>query len=173
MGMTWIFLALRLVSKHNCYYSKNRINPDLGLPGDQLEPIIRTPLINSNFELEEGDIEMEQLKDLEAEAGALRQDESGPKEALAGTWLGFTREAIGRDTGIEDKEIKRLLATNKSLHGIPAAKRGDTYRYLVRKLDSKMKRDLKALLAQYRRDVDNLRIAKVSSDLADGWAVEC
>jgi hypothetical protein len=145
----------------------------LGLPGDQLEPIIRTPLINSNFELEEGDIEMEQLRDLEAEAGALRQDESGPKEALTGTWLGFTREASGRDTGVEDKEIKKLLQHNKSLHGIPAAKRGDTYRYLVRKLDSKMKRDLKTLLAQYRRDVDNLRIAKVTSGFANDSMTEC
>jgi hypothetical protein len=103
------------------------------------------------------------LKDLEAEAGALRQEE-GFKEGLSSTWLGFARSVNGRDTGVEDKEIKKLLASNKTLHGIPASKRGDTYRYLVRKLDSKMKRDLKYLLMKYRKDVDNLRIAKVGQE---------
>jgi hypothetical protein len=130
-------------------------------------------LINSSFELEEGDIEQEQLKDMEAEAGALRQDENDIKEALSGTWLPFSREVNGRDTGMEDKEIKKLLFVNKSLHGILAAKRGDIYRYLIRKLDSKMKRDLKGLLAKYRRDVDNLRIAKVSDETSNCQTIEC
>ena len=131
-----------------------------------MEPIPRTPPINSSFELEEGDIEQEQLKDLEAEAGALRDDEKSDREALRGPRLVFLRESNGRDSGLEDKEVKRLLSANKSLHSIPAAKRGATYRYLVKKLDNKIKRDLKDLLSKYRKDVDRLTIAKVSDKTA-------
>ncbi|KAG9231336.1 P-loop containing nucleoside triphosphate hydrolase protein [Amylocarpus encephaloides] len=134
------------------------------LPPDQLEYIPRTPLMNSNLELEEGDIETEQLKELEDEVGAQAREEAD-RECLSGQWVQFMRTKNGRDTGIPDKNIKALLHKNGYLHGIPAARRGDVYRYWVRKLDAMVRRELRILLDKYARDVNDLRLAKWSANI--------
>lgn len=127
---------------------------------DQLEPIPRTPPINPNLEMEEGDIEHEKLQELEDEARGDSQEDR-EREALTGVWLGFTRTVTGRDTGIDSKDIKKLLAAKKSLHSIPAAKRGDVYRYFIDKLNRIMRKLLKEQLAKYEEAVIGLRFAKV------------
>ncbi|KAF4633146.1 hypothetical protein G7Y89_g4966 [Cudoniella acicularis] len=145
--------------------------PGLGLagwlPADQLSLLPRTPPVNTDLEMEEGDIEQEQLQELEAEAGALTQEaRDSDREALKGTWLGFSRTVTGRDTGIEDREVKKLLTSHSSLHNIPLAKRGNVYRYFVHKLNSKMRRELKTNFAEYKTAVENARLARWSANVS-------
>ncbi|KAH6674807.1 P-loop containing nucleoside triphosphate hydrolase protein [Halenospora varia] len=136
------------------------------LPGDSLEHLPRTPPIDLELEMEEGDLEQEQLQELENEAATdTRDDRDSDREALKGTWLGFSRTVTGRDTGVEDKEIKKILATHKDLHNIPVAKRGDIYRYWVEKLNRKMKKELKLLMAEYRKAIDNLKLTKWNANV--------
>ncbi|KAH8660848.1 P-loop containing nucleoside triphosphate hydrolase protein, partial [Tricladium varicosporioides] len=136
------------------------------LPGDSLEYFPRTPPIDLDLELEEGDLEQEQLQELANEVAAdTRDDRDFDREALKGKWLGFSRTMTGRDTGVEKKEIKKLLAIYKDLHMIPVAKRGDIYRYWVEKLNRKLKKELKLLITDYKKAVDNLKLTKWNANI--------
>lgn len=112
--------------------------------------------------MEEGDIEQEQLRDLEVEAQTnFHEEKDTSREALAGKWLGFIRTVNGKNTGADDRDIKRLLSVSKSLHGIPTSKRGDVYRYFLKKLDSKLRKELRVRLVKYREAVEAYHFAKV------------
>lgn len=65
----------------------------------------------------------------------------------------------------DSRDAKKLLAKHKSLHTIQAARRGDVYKYWLKKLDIKIKTDLRALLIRYRTAVDDLRLAKVGQSI--------
>ncbi|RDL41661.1 p-loop containing nucleoside triphosphate hydrolase [Venustampulla echinocandica] len=128
---------------------------------DQFDAIPRTPPVNTDLPMEEGDIEKEQLRELEMEAQTnIHEEKESNREALTGKWLGFIRTVNGRGSGIDDRDIKKLLSASNSLHSIPAPKRGDVYRYLVKKLDNKMRRELRARLVKYREAVDSYHFAK-------------
>jgi hypothetical protein len=109
--------------------------------------------------MEEGDIEREQLQELEEEVAADTKDRE--LEALTGIWVPFNRTVTGRDTGMDDREIKKLLASKKSLHKIPTAKRGDVYRYFIKKLNREMKRSLRVLFEDYQKATKDLQFARV------------
>jgi helicase required for RNAi-mediated heterochromatin assembly 1 len=132
-----------------------------GLPRDQLEPIVRTPQNDTTLPLEEGEIEQEVVSALDEEVRGEKFDRDG----LSGTYIPFTRTHTGRNTGIPDEEIRKLLRKgngNRDLHAVPIGKRGDTYRYLLRQLDKKMRKRLRSRLSQYNDAVDKLRLTKWS-----------
>jgi len=132
----------------------------VGLPRNQLDPIIRTPQNDISLPLEEGEIEQEVVSALDQEVRGEQFDRDG----LTGTYIPFTRTHTGRNTGIPDEEIRKLLRREiyRDLHGIPLGKRGDIYRYLLKQLDRKMRKKMRSRLSQYNEAVDKLRLIKWS-----------
>jgi len=131
-----------------------------GLPSDLVVPIPRTPQKDSTLPMEEGEIEQEIVSALDEEARERERDEE--KDRLSGTYVPFQRAWTGRNTGISDEDIKKLLKRHKlDLHGVPLVKRGDTYRYLLKGLGEKMRKKLKSKLAEYNEAVNWQRLIKV------------
>jgi hypothetical protein len=111
--------------------------------------------------MEEGEIEQEVVSALDQEARPADQEDD--KDALSGEYLQFGRMWTGRNTGIPDDEIYKLLKRHKhDLHGVPLVKRGDTYRYMLKRLGEKMRRKMKSKLQQYIEATNRLRLMKVT-----------
>ena len=134
-----------------------------GLPDDQVDPIIRTPQNDTTLPLEEGEVEQEVVSALDQEVRGEQFDREADKDGLTGTYMPFARTHTGRNTGVPDEEIRQLLRKGgRDLHAVPYGKRGDTYRYLLRQLDKKMRKKMKLQLSQYNDAVDKLRLTKWS-----------
>ena len=132
----------------------------IGLGPDNLIQNPRAPMINLGFPVEESDLEYEQLQQVELE----NEDLSDEKETdgLRGKWIAFCRGWTGRcPAGVEDRKVKKLLSSTKSLYDIPIGMRGPIYRYWEKKLNKIMLEKLKSNLKEYKFAVDNIRIAKV------------
>lgn len=140
--------------------SRVLIHSSTGLPADQVVPIAMTPQNDSTLPMEEGEIEQEVISALDQEARPA--DNEDDKDALTGEYAQFGRRWTGRNTGIPDEEILRLLKRHKhDLHGVPVVKRGDTYRYLLKRLGDKMRKKMKSRQAEYIKVTNRLRLMKV------------
>ena len=133
-----------------------------GLPRDQLDFIIRTPQNDTTLPLEEGEIEQVVVSALDQEA----RGDQFERDGLTGTYIHFSRTHTGRNTGVPDEEIRKLLRKghqgSRDLHAVPIGKRGDTYRYLLKQLDKKMRKNMKLRLSEYNDAVNKFRLTKWS-----------
>ncbi|KAK8155724.1 P-loop containing nucleoside triphosphate hydrolase protein [Phyllosticta citrichinensis] len=85
------------------------------------------------FEYEEVDLELEQLKEIEAETG--NQDEDFEK--MPGNTVNLADRKKGKETGfMEDAEIQAMLDRETNLYKIKSRLRGLVYNYLKRKAKS-------------------------------------
>jgi helicase required for RNAi-mediated heterochromatin assembly 1 len=117
-------------------------------------------MINLGLPVEESDLEFEQLQQVELE------DEESPvdkeTDALKGEWISFRRQWTGRcPSGVEQRKVKKLLASNKNLYDIPMGMRGPVYRFWEKKLNKIMLEKLHDHLKQYKSTVDSIRVVKV------------
>jgi helicase required for RNAi-mediated heterochromatin assembly 1 len=119
------------------------------------------PTMNMGFEEEEQDPEFEALEETEAEKGTKEDDDI---DSLHGSWYPFKEKMIGRSTpGCPEKKVKVLLANSPDLHKIPTPIRGEVYRYMRRQLKIKMLAAFRAHLLNYKRDAQNLKVARWES----------
>jgi helicase required for RNAi-mediated heterochromatin assembly 1 len=138
----------------------------LGLGEGGLVPIPRTPKINLGLPLEEADLEFEQLQELEQELEGAQIQEDKNRETLFGESLPFLRDFTGRaSTVIDDRKIRKLLASNDNLYDIPETWRGSIYRYWEKQINKDCLAGLKPLLAEYKRIIDNAKVMKVGRNL--------
>lgn len=137
-----------------------------GLGRDGLVPIPRTPQINLGLPLEEADLEFEQLQELEQELDGVEFQEEKEKETLFGRWLPFLRDFTGKaSAAINDRRVKKALASNDNLYDIPESWRGSIYRYWEKQINEDCLAKLRPLLADYKRIVEMAKITKVSRNV--------
>jgi hypothetical protein len=114
--------------------------------------------------MEESDLEYEQLQEVEQESKEFLEDNGA--ESLRGVTVAFGRTLTGRcPPGVDDRKVRKLLSSNKSLYDIPVGMRGPVYRYFEKQLNKKMLAKLKDQLREYKSAVDGLRIVKVISNI--------
>ncbi len=117
--------------------------------------------------MEEGDIEFEQLQELEQQM--VEADGSNDKDkdfGLNGEWVPFRRKHTGRHQGsVDESSVKKLLGSLKSdnLYHIPVARRGEVYRYFEKQLDEIMMLQLQQSLQKYKQYVEGYSITKVNT----------
>lgn len=134
----------------------------LGVGDGALAPIPRTPQINLGLPLEEADLEFEQLQELEQELEGAEVKEDKERETLWGTRLPFLREFTGKaSAAIDDRRVKKTLASNDNLYDIPEAWRGSIYRYWEKQVNKSILEKLKPLLEEYKRITDQGKITTV------------
>ncbi|TVY89198.1 Helicase required for RNAi-mediated heterochromatin assembly [Lachnellula willkommii] len=129
---------------------------------DQIYPILRTPQNDTTLPLEEGEVEQEVVLALDQEVRGEHFDREADKDGLTGTYVRFNRMYTGRNTGVLDDDIKKLLRKHRDLQAVPHSKRGDMYRYLLKQLDRNMRKKMKLQLSQYNDAIDKLRLTKWS-----------
>lgn len=138
------------------------------LTNNQLMPIAGAPVVNLGLPLEESDIEFEQLLELEmmTEAGGLNEHEEEEATGLGGLWVPFKRTFTGRhDSVISERKIKKLLLTCKDLYKIPAATRGEVYRYFEQHTDASMLRVLHQKLRKYDAFVADYSVTRSRNNI--------
>ncbi|OWP00699.1 hypothetical protein B2J93_1084 [Marssonina coronariae] len=129
------------------------------LSADQLMLIPRAPLVNLGLPLEDADIELEQLRDLEASGEAHEEKESD--FGLNGIWVGFQRRFTGRHSApVHGGDVKKLLKKCENMYEIPQARRGEVYRYFEKEIDAVIATSLRQLLQKYKRCVDDYSVTK-------------
>jgi helicase required for RNAi-mediated heterochromatin assembly 1 len=107
------------------------------------------------MEFEEEDFEIEQLKELEAEAVA-RDDEDfetlrGPITLLSDNWRGKTASLHLRT----DDEIRELLKRTKDLTTVPVSDRGVIYNYFQRQAKFLIRSTFRKLSQKFARACQN------------------
>ncbi|TVY75609.1 Helicase required for RNAi-mediated heterochromatin assembly [Lachnellula suecica] len=140
--------------------TKDLVGLEGWLPPDQLVPIVRTPPNDTTLEMEEGEIEQEIISALDQETRG--QESEVDKDGLTGIYVPFGRTHTGRYSGIPDDDMNKLLRKHKDLHGVPVGKRGDLYRWLLKRLGEKMRRKMKNKLGAYNHACDKVRLTKWS-----------
>ncbi|CAL3971107.1 unnamed protein product [Diplocarpon coronariae] len=121
--------------------------------------IPRAPLVNLGLPLEDADIELEQLRDLEASGEAHEEKESD--FGLNGIWVGFQRRFTGRHSApVHGGDVKKLLKKCENMYEIPQARRGEVYRYFEKEIDAVIATSLRQLLQKYKRCVDDYSVTK-------------
>lgn len=134
----------------------------LGLGKDGLISIPRTPQINLGLPLEEADLEFEQLQELEHELEGAEYQEDKEREGLFGKFFPFVRDLTGKaSAAIDDRKVRKILASHDNLYDIPETWRGSIYRYWEKQLSKDCLAKLKPLLADYQRIVEKTKITKV------------
>ncbi|KAL2062469.1 hypothetical protein VTL71DRAFT_6735 [Oculimacula yallundae] len=132
------------------------------LTESQLMKIPGAPPVNLGFPLEEGDIEAEQLRQLEQEAADASSPEDKEVEfGLGGPWVPFGRKVTGRHTAaVVDSAARRKLSRCKDLFEIPLSDRGQMYRYFEKQMNKIVMQKLQEYLVKYKRYVEDNYITK-------------
>lgn len=134
----------------------------VGVGDGALAPVPRTPQINLGLPLEEADLEFEQLQELEHELEGAEVKEDKERETLWGTRLPFLGQLTGKAAAaIDDRRIKKILASKDNLYDIPEAWRGSIYRFWEKQINKNILEKLKPLLEEYKRITDQGKITKV------------
>ncbi|PBP15776.1 hypothetical protein BUE80_DR013525 [Diplocarpon rosae] len=129
------------------------------LAEDQLMSIPRAPLVNFGLPLEDADIELEQLRDLEASGEAHEEKESD--FGLNGIWVGFERRFTGRHSPpVNSEDVKQQLKKCENMYEIPQARRGEVYRYFEKEMYAIITTSLRQLFQKYKRCVDDYTVTK-------------
>lgn len=151
----------QLVSNSGPLY-ENSVLILVGVGDGALAPVPRTPQINSGLPLEEADLEFEQLQELEHELEGAEIKEDKERETLWGTRLPFLGQLTGKAAAtIDDRRIKKILASKDNLYDIPEACRGSIYRFWEKQINKNILEKLKPLLEEYKRITDQGKITKV------------
>ncbi|MCJ1290377.1 hypothetical protein MMC34_001913 [Xylographa carneopallida] len=118
---------------------------------------------NNNMEAEEVDLEFEQLKEAEAEAGSIDDDSF---ELLRGEWVALVEPYTGRSSPKHtDVKIEQLLKEHHDLYRIHPMYRGSIYSYFQRKVKKEILKVFRMGAKEYDRVAENLQIAKWEGDL--------
>ncbi|MCJ1383921.1 hypothetical protein MMC17_007035 [Xylographa soralifera] len=118
---------------------------------------------NNNMEAEEVDLEFEQLKETEAEAGSIDDDSF---ELLRGEWVALAEPFTGRGSSSHtDVKIEQLLKEQQDLYRIHPMYRGSVYSYLQRKVKEEILKVFRMGANEYDRVAKNLQIAKWEVDI--------
>ncbi|MCJ1404379.1 hypothetical protein MMC11_007604 [Xylographa trunciseda] len=118
---------------------------------------------NNDMEAEEVDLEFEQLKEIEAEAGTMDDDSF---ELLRGEWVALVEPFTGRGSSSHnDVKIEQLLKERHDLYRINPMYRGSVYCYLQRKAKEEILKLFRIGAKEYDRVAKNLQIAKWEVDL--------
>ncbi|KAK2624874.1 hypothetical protein QTJ16_006067 [Diplocarpon rosae] len=119
----------------------------------------RAPLVNLGLPLEDADIELEQLRDLEASGEAHEEKESD--FGLNGMWVGFERRFTGRHSPLVHGEyVKQQLKKCENMYEIPQARRGEVYRYFEKEMYATITTSLRQIFQKYKRCVDDYSVTK-------------
>ena len=118
---------------------------------------------DNNMEAEEVDLEFEQPKETEAEAGSIDDDSF---ELLRGEWVDLPEPYTGRGSSSHtDVKIEQLLKEHQDLYRIHPMYRGSVYSYLQRKVKEEILKVFRMGAKEYDRVAKNLQIAKWEVDL--------
>ncbi|KAF2469321.1 uncharacterized protein BDR25DRAFT_343720 [Lindgomyces ingoldianus] len=130
--------------------------------GRSLTPCLR-PIAPDDFgfEFEEEDFELEQLKELEAEAVARDDDDI---EALKGPYILLSDNKTGRGAALMDQEIRQLLRRAQDLTTIPTAQRGAVYNYFQRETKRLLRAEFRELAKAYENAVLDRRVGQWEID---------
>ena len=121
----------------------------------------KRPLQDFGLEMEEVDEAFEQLKELEAEGGALDDDNF---EILKGEWVPLVEMFTGRQSpGDTDKKVLKLLQ-QQDLWRIAESNRGAVYAYMQRMVKKEILKKFREGAAQYVKIVQELKIARWEGD---------
>ncbi|KAF2004085.1 hypothetical protein P154DRAFT_65985 [Amniculicola lignicola CBS 123094] len=145
------------------------ISPDT--PGIQMEQWMGRclrdcdrPLQPDDFgmEFEEDDFEVEQLKELEAEAFAQDDD----FETLKGPYILLSDNKIGKCGGNlrTDADIRDVLKTTPDLNNIPPVDRGDIYNYFLRHTKRIILQEFRGHAKAYEKLVKQRQIGQWEQD---------
>ena len=132
--------------------------------GDELVVVDHhSKLDDLDFDFEESDLEFEQIKEMEAEAGA-NDDES--LDCLGGTWLPIAERFTARQrSGVTSQAVERALRT-KDMWEIPHNMRGAVYIQLQNSLKRTIRDRFRQEAQIYMKSVQDLKVGKWETDSA-------
>ena len=138
-----------------------------GLGDEQTMPVPETAPFNLGLEFEQGDIEEEEVEDIDDEFktdAAIDAKKADDDEGLAGDELPFKRKFTGRYSAPPNlTKLKRRLANCKNLYDIPRAFRGEFYRFFEIGMNRVVLKALKTRLKEYQEVVNAWTITRVGS----------
>jgi len=132
-------------------------------------PVPETPPINLGLEIEQGDIEEEEVEDIDDEFktdAAFEANKVDDDDELAGDKVLFKRKFTGRHSNppaLAAGKIKHKLGSCKNLYDIPRANRGEIYRFFENAMNKIILKGLKERLEEYQDVVKSWTITRVSS----------
>lgn len=116
------------------------------------------------FEEAEEDLEMEQLRELEAETGVTDEEDV---ELLKGDYVGLSMGmTMGQPTPQTMDQAKRMLDTSNDLYRVPDHLRGPMYLVMQNKLRSRMRSELHELAQIYDGFASQIQIGFWEKDIA-------
>ncbi|KAF2200225.1 P-loop containing nucleoside triphosphate hydrolase protein [Delitschia confertaspora ATCC 74209] len=114
------------------------------------------------FELEDGDLDFEELKELEAEAVAQDDDDI---EALKGEYTILSDNYTAKTpTSKSDNQIRELLRTQSNLYSIKPKDRGAVYQYFQRQTKKLITEEIRKKAKRYEKLVQMRRIGLWEQD---------
>ncbi|KAI9777061.1 MAG: hypothetical protein M1839_009112 [Geoglossum umbratile] len=114
------------------------------------------------FEIEEPDLEIEQLKELEAEA-SMHVTDDNESDSLKGTWFPLRVDYQGEHSPTAGSAIQQTLGMT-DMWNIPEHFRGDVYNYLWGKAVSILEASFREKAREYMHVVRNLKLGKWELD---------
>ncbi|KAI0585805.1 Superfamily I DNA and RNA helicase and helicase subunits [Pyrenophora tritici-repentis] len=111
---------------------------------------------------EEEDFEVEQLKELEAEAVAQDDDDI---EALRGQVTLLSDNYRGTGKGLSNADIQDMLRKSDDMYTIPVVSRGAVYNYFKREVKKKITAAVRGICKQYQDTVDQRKVGQWEEDV--------
>lgn len=122
---------------------------------------IRTMPEDFGIEIEEVDLELEQLKEMEAER---KIDDDELVDVLRGPYVPLREPFVGRKArGVTEEMVKNALQ-KQDMWDIKESLRGAVYEYLVQRLKEEMVKALRKMASQYANTVIEARINRWEVD---------
>ncbi len=122
---------------------------------------VRTMPEEFGIDIEEVDLELEQLKEMEAES---KLDDEDMSDILRGPYIPLKDPFVGRKArGITEEMIKNALQ-KQDMWEINESQRGAVYEYLKQRVKDEMLKTLRTLAAQYAQTVIEARTGRWEID---------
>lgn len=119
---------------------------------------------NFYTETEEGELDYEAIRDIDAEYLGANADDDEFKEELRGFWYRVQHDYhVHSPDGVTDEEIKRALRT-QNVWQLSEHMRAAVYRHWETEATSKIRKELRDLNRKYQKLIHELKVARMEKD---------
>lgn len=114
------------------------------------------------FDEEDEDLEVEQLREHEAEHGVNDEEDA---EQMRGSWCAvFDQHTTGEHSKQDLEKAGRLLDTTEDIFGVAQAMRGPIYHIIMQRLKAKLLKEFREQAAAYQSNIKELKLGRWERD---------